>query len=160
LQTESLLAGRTALTADPTLLRNDWAWNGSAGQQVWGLGVPLIRLPFELAAQLTGAPGFPDRLGPLLALGGVAAAGLSAPRRLAGADAAGVATGGSLIIAAAVLLDPLLFGVAHTRMSVYEEAVLYLALAVLVLWRLLLAAADELTLGRGLLLGAWAGFTI
>ena len=31
-------------------------------QQVWGLGVPCWRLPFEALAKLFGQPAFPDRL--------------------------------------------------------------------------------------------------
>jgi hypothetical protein len=40
----------------------DLAWHDGGVQQVWGLGVPIWRLPFEILAKLFGRPAFPDRL--------------------------------------------------------------------------------------------------
>ena len=61
LQTAALLRGSLALQGVPHGQRYDWAW-GRGSQQVWGLGMPLLRLPFEAAAQLLGGFGFPDAL--------------------------------------------------------------------------------------------------
>jgi hypothetical protein len=61
-QTEALLHGNLALSDSPWRLTHDLAWSGGGVQQVWGLGVPAWRLPFELAARACGQEGFPDRL--------------------------------------------------------------------------------------------------
>src|SRR5947207_641950 len=61
-QTEALLAGRFALSTNPADTEFDHAWAEGGVQQVWGLGVPLWRLPFEIAARAFGQPAFPDRL--------------------------------------------------------------------------------------------------
>jgi hypothetical protein len=62
LQTDALLAGDIALSSSPTGMEHDLAWGRGGVQQVWGLGVPLWRLPFEVAARILGQPAFPDRL--------------------------------------------------------------------------------------------------
>jgi len=61
-QTDALLEGSLALHDTPTALRNDLAWHNGSVHQVWGLGVPCWRLPFELLARMCGQSGFPDRL--------------------------------------------------------------------------------------------------
>ena len=54
--------GSFALDNDPRTLGYDMAWAEGGVQQVWGLGVPSWRLPFELIAKLFGYDAFPDRL--------------------------------------------------------------------------------------------------
>ena len=61
-QTAAMLQGSFALSDDPRRLGYDMAWVDGAVQQVWGLGVPSWRLPFELLAKLFGSGAFPDRL--------------------------------------------------------------------------------------------------
>jgi hypothetical protein len=56
------LTGKLALSDSPTTLGFDMAWAEGGVQQVWGLGVPLWRLPFELFARLCGGSAFPDRI--------------------------------------------------------------------------------------------------
>ena len=46
-QTEAMLQGSFALDSDPRRLGYDMAWAEGGVQQVWGLGVPGWRLPFE-----------------------------------------------------------------------------------------------------------------
>src|SRR5690242_5644947 len=61
LQTEAMLRGALALQATPHGQMADWAW-GNGSQHVWGLGVALLRLPFEAIAKVAGQVGFPDRI--------------------------------------------------------------------------------------------------
>lgn len=61
LQVQAFMRGELALQAVPYGHRHDWAW-GNGIQQVWGLGVPLIQLPFEFFSRLFGLFGFPDRI--------------------------------------------------------------------------------------------------
>ena len=59
-QTNALLLGHLALRDSPAQHLHDWAWNDGA-HQVFGLGVPLLRLPFEAVARIFHQS-FPDRL--------------------------------------------------------------------------------------------------
>jgi hypothetical protein len=61
-QTEALLRCETPLSRNIADLSWDMAWSEGGVQQVWGLGIPLWRLPFELLARAVGQPAFPDRL--------------------------------------------------------------------------------------------------
>ena len=61
-QTEAFLRCETALSRNIADLSWDMAWSEDGVQQVWGLGVPTWRLPFELLARAVGQPAFPDRL--------------------------------------------------------------------------------------------------
>lgn len=61
LQTEAFMRGELALQPVPYGHRIDWVW-GNGIHQVWGLGVPIIKLPFEIIAKLFGSFGFPDSI--------------------------------------------------------------------------------------------------
>lgn len=61
-QTEALLHGHVAVAQDATGIAWDLAYANGKVQQVWGLGVPFWRLPFEALARLFGERAFPDRL--------------------------------------------------------------------------------------------------
>jgi len=63
-QTDAFLRGELALSHNPADLRlsGDLCWSQRGVQQVWGLGIPLWRLPFEALARACGQPAFPDRL--------------------------------------------------------------------------------------------------
>lgn len=61
LQTQAFMRGELAIQPVPYGHRHDWAW-GNGMQQVWGLGVPIIQLPFEIIARVFGFCGFPDRI--------------------------------------------------------------------------------------------------
>ena len=116
MQTEALLDGTFALQPTPHGQRADWAW-GNGSQHVWGLGVGLVRLPFEAAARLVGAVGFPDRVTLLLAFVGVtlfcarAFPSLSPLERVA--------------IAVVIVATPAFITLCRTRLAVYEESVAY-----------------------------------
>jgi hypothetical protein len=61
-QTEALMKGDLAVSRSVADLKFDHTWSEQGVHQVWGLGVPLWRLPFEAAAKLCGFDGFPDRI--------------------------------------------------------------------------------------------------
>ena len=67
-QTEALVHGRLALSYSPYELQHDLSWSGGGVQQVWGLGVPFWRVPFELISHAFGRRGFPDRVAFAVAL--------------------------------------------------------------------------------------------
>ena len=63
LQTNALLQGKLSLSPQPFGIPVDFIWAGQHGMhQNWGLGVPLLRLPFEWGARLCSLGLFPDRL--------------------------------------------------------------------------------------------------
>src|ERR1041385_2270998 len=70
-QTDALLRGEFALSRNPadlTLVPWDLCWSQGGVQQVWGLGIPFWRLPWEGLAKLAGLQMFPDRIAPGLFL--------------------------------------------------------------------------------------------
>ena len=67
-QTDALLQGRLSLSSSPANVAFDMAWSEGGVQQVWGLGVPIWRLPFELVARIFSLPAFPDRIALLFAI--------------------------------------------------------------------------------------------
>jgi len=62
LQTNAFLNGHLSLSSQPFGYKQDFVWNGHGLQQNWGLGVPLLRFPFEWASNQLGLRDFPDRL--------------------------------------------------------------------------------------------------
>lgn len=67
-QTQAMLHGQLALSPSPTDIKQDYAWGVGGVQQVWGLGVPLWRLPFEAGGHLLGLTAFPDRIALAIAI--------------------------------------------------------------------------------------------
>lgn len=68
MQAEALTQGHFAISAHIQDTLFDTAWYGGSGvQQVWGLGMAMWILPFELAARLLGCDSCPDII-PLISL--------------------------------------------------------------------------------------------
>jgi hypothetical protein len=61
-QTEELLKGNLSLSQNPENTTLDLVLYNGKVQQVWGYGVPLLRLPFEVLAKICGFRFFPDRI--------------------------------------------------------------------------------------------------
>ncbi len=62
LQTNAFLNGKLFLSPRPYGAIFDTLWTEHGMSQNWGLGVPLLRLPFEWSARLCGQSLFPDKL--------------------------------------------------------------------------------------------------
>ena len=130
LQTDAFLKAKLSLSSHPFGLPFDYIWTGHAMHQNWGLGVPLLRLPFEWGAQLCGWGPFPDRLTLFFYLIlMVIILNVSIRRVLGTFGIGGYSAGGLLLrwyLTALVLFSPsmsdLLF---RTGSNVYEEAVFY-----------------------------------
>ncbi len=139
MQTEAFLQGNLAVSDNLADLLHDHTWSQDGIHQVWGLGVPLWRLLFELLAKGLGWEAFPDRLAFGLFVCLVVFLLLRAlVNPLASSE------GETSFIAAAVLLLFLFFppfvSLLQVRGAVWEEAVAYsylyalLLLALLVRW--------------------------
>ena len=61
-QTDALIDFRLSLGNDVNDLLHNYTWTNQSINQVWGLGVPIWRLPFEIMARLLGYDTFPDRV--------------------------------------------------------------------------------------------------
>ena len=61
-QTDALIDHRLSLGNDVNDLVKNHTWTNQSINQVWGLGVPIWRYPFEIMASLFGYDTFPDRL--------------------------------------------------------------------------------------------------
>jgi hypothetical protein len=148
-QTEALLSGSLALHDDPRKVGYDMAWAEDGVQQVWGLGVPVWRLPFELLAKFSGVAAFPDRVALAAAIIVVSyallrlAVPLSKPERLVGA----------LLL---VLFPPFLT-LCRTRFDVYEEAEAYMYLTGIAIFALMLWFMRRPTLASYANLGLCSG---
>lgn len=158
-QTEAMLHGSLALDDDPRTLGYDMAWAEGGIQQVWGLGVPSWRLPFELIAKLFGYAAFPDRL----ALAAALALLVYALFRLLvfppGANPVTQikrrpeALAGVLLL----ILFPPLLALCRTKFDVYEEAQAYMYFAALALFAATLSFLRRPTLTRYVILAAFSG---
>ncbi|MBF0594965.1 MAG: hypothetical protein HQL22_08345 [Candidatus Omnitrophica bacterium] len=141
LQTNAFLEGRLSLSHYPFGLPLDYIWTGKAMYQNWGLGVPLLRLPFEWGARLCGHFGFPDRLILAFYLLVMLAVLNSATKRILGVMGIGGCWGlGFLIrwfILAWVLFAPGMTELLKTRFTCYDETVFYGCLYAYVLLSLL-----------------------
>ena len=159
-QTEAMLHGSFALGEDPRILGYDMAWVDGGVQQVWGLGVPSWRVPFELLSKLFGYTAFPDRLAltAAMALLIYALFRLLVPLSQESDAWANIkrhpeAMAGVFLL---VLFPPFL-ALCRTRFDVYEEVQAYTYLAGIGLFALTLWFVRRPTFAKYLLLAGCAG---
>lgn len=124
LQTEALLKGHICLSEVPDDLDFDLVWFDGRVQQVWGLGVPVLRLPFEAAARIVNV-GFPDRVVFALAFWAVCILSVTTWRSYSFGT---LERGGTVVAVGAFVVCfafPPLLSLCLTRFHVYEETVAY-----------------------------------
>lgn len=134
LETEALRHGTFALQPLPHGQMADWAW-GNGSQHVWGLGVALVRFPFEVVAHAFGAVGFPDRVTLLLAFVATSLLCARAFRRERAFE--------RFVLVLVVAGTPAFVTLCRTRLAVYEESVAYAHLWAVAMACLLLIQADR-----------------
>jgi hypothetical protein len=130
-QTDAFLRGHIALSDSPAAIMHDYCWVNGGMQQVWGLGVPAWRLPFEVLSKLCGYSDFPDRVTFAFAYALAAWLIIKAFTGTPGTDLqSGESSAthswytsvGSIAI---LLAFPPFITLCRTRFAVYEEAVAY-----------------------------------
>jgi hypothetical protein len=159
-QTDAFLEGSVALGSNPAKLDWDWAWWDGASQQVWGLGVPAWRLPFEAVARLLGYSAFPDRIAFIVALFTTTyvVLGIFLPRRFLSHPFRSIRDRPATVIAPLLLiLSPAFVNLCCTRFWVYEEAQAYAYLAAIGILAVTISFTTNPTLFRFLLLAFMAG---
>lgn len=148
-QVDALLDGRLALTHEPAGLYHDLAWTDDGGvQQVWGLGAPLLQVPFEVVGRLIGWSPLPDRIA---LVGWLVFVFWVLLRAFPGWQAVG-----AFLVSA---LMPPIITMLRGRCQVYEDAALYAHTSALVLLAGLVIFARAPTTRRYLILLACAGAT-
>lgn len=164
-QTDALLNGHLALSDNVHDLRFDHTWSKGGVQQVWGLGVPFWRLPFEAASRLFDWEAFPDRIafGVFALLVGFVSLKVwigNADAPLAGGEGGSAwhlirGFGAGLFI---LLLFPPFLTLLQTRSAVWEEAVSYEYLFAVLQLALLVAFIRRPSAARLLIVCGLAGF--
>lgn len=125
LQVEALLGGRLSLSSSIERIDHGLTWHDGQINQVWGLGVPIWMLPFELAYRLFGGRTFPDRVALLAAMALVAwyaSHGGAAVAKVLRSRAAGIT------FVYLVLLFPPLWNLILGPRAIFEQTVLYACL--------------------------------
>jgi hypothetical protein len=158
LQLRAWFSGRLALASHPAGTWYDFVWGRGGIHTPWGLGVPILALPFHVVARALGAPGFPDQLRFLIFYAATVAL-LS--RALAGARRIGsgrlIASGAT---AAFVVSFPTYVGMVASRLGTYEQTIAIGALWNLVLLSSLLLLLERTTTRRFILVCAASAFAI
>ena len=149
-EVDAMLQGSLAVSQQPSALGHDLAWAEGGVQQVWGLGVSLWRLPFEMAARACGQGGFPEMLALALAIG-LVARGLLGTIVSCGNHGLGWNRARVLWLAGAaalVLFFPPFLNLLRSKFQVYEEVIAYEYLIGLGLAAGLMGLAQRPTRGR------------
>ncbi len=135
MQTSALVEGHFSLGNALSMIQHDNTWSDGGVHQVWGLGVPFLRLPFELLARVFGFDPFPDQL--ILAFWLFCVTFWGYRVMVLGRVGAKIENSGSSLcvdffsrnVALFLLLFfPILITLLSSRMEVYEEALVYTCL--------------------------------
>ncbi len=139
LQIDAFLSGRLALQDHPFFRVHDWVWGRGSYYQLWGLGTPVLQMPWELLARLFGLPGMPERIIFVIYYAlclPLFMAGIQSGRRPAGSAGTAIMFQNSLWLAAIALAPPFM-ALVYTRFGEYEEAIAFGCLWALALLSLL-----------------------
>jgi hypothetical protein len=162
-QTDALLRGQIALSNSLKDLRFDMAWIEGAVQQVWGLGVPLWRTPFEVCARLGGWRSFPDQIAFAIAFFIVAYATTRSFLLSKNGKRPWLKTvhdfrqPGRILATLMLLFFPPFLNLCSGRFEVYEEAVAYGYLFAVGLFLALRRLANDCTPANFLVVAALSG---
>ena len=130
-QVDALLGGSFSLSRAPSMLAHDLCWSRGGVHQVWGLGMAMWQLPFDVVARAVGGERFPDVFTLAIALGLGAWTLLWAlyqcKSEFSESEARTWSTQLILTVGAATLflLFPPFINLLHSRFAVYEEVVAY-----------------------------------
>lgn len=133
LQVRAFLSGRVALLPHPGAAAHDYFWGRGGMHTAWGLGVPILAIPFHLVGRLFGAPGCPDSIRFLILYAMTAVVLARALHGLSRYEARGL--GASCAAAAFVMTFPTYVGMVSSRFQIYEQTI-----AIGALWSVLLLA--------------------
>ena len=158
LQVRSFLSGRLAIVPHPLGGGHDYDWGRGGLHTAWGLGVPILALPFHIVARWFGAPGFPDHVRFLFLYAMTTFVLVRALHATAPEEPNALVA--SSLAAAFVMVFPTFIGLLAARFRIYDETI-----ATGALWSILLLAGvllllERSTPGRLATVCAAAGFSI
>jgi hypothetical protein len=162
-QSQALLRGKLALSSHPSDLALNLSWSEEGVQQVWGLGIPLWRMPFEILAKVAGHSSFPDRIVLGLSLGIVAFIGLQkAIHPVLGSSKDSppqifAVCIGALVELSLLLAFPPFLSLLQARGEVFEEVLIYAYLYGLFLAYSVMAVEGQANWLQLVWLGVFAG---
>ena len=127
LQVQSFFEGKFNVGESIEELREDHTWFNQKVQQASGLGVPILRLPFEALAKIYGAgeEGFPDLLIFLIFYILLAVLTLKAMKLLASKLDMKYQTYFAYLTTLLITLFPPFIAILRSRFSIYEEVIAY-----------------------------------
>jgi hypothetical protein len=125
LQTDAILAGHLSLSSSVEEIDHGLTWHNDQVNQVWGLGVALWNLPFELIFRLSGDSPCPDRI-PLICLvvlvaWYVAHTGFVVSKQLNSMTA-------GILFVCGILFFPSMWNLILGRQAIFEQTILYACL--------------------------------
>lgn len=133
LQLRAWLSGRLAPIPLPVARAYDYVWGRGGLHVTWGLGLPIVGIPFHLVARLFGAPGFPDHVRFLILYAATVALFARALHRTSRDEPSALAA--SIATAGLFLAFPTFVGLLAARFLIYDQVI-----AVGALWTVLLLA--------------------
>jgi len=123
-QVQAFLLGELSLSRNPFDISHDHTWSAGGVNQVWGLGVPILQLPFSGSAGLFGFNSFPERVTWLFYY-----TLFIFLTFLVGQDWIRQESRGGLAVILTFCLFPPFIGLVGSRFQIYEEVVAYAYLA-------------------------------
>jgi hypothetical protein len=157
LQVRAFLSGSLALFPHPGAAEIDNDWGRGGMHQAWGLGVPILAVPFHLLGRLVGAPGFPDNVRFLILY---CATTIVLARAIHRASRGGEgSTVASCAAATFVMVFPTFVGLVSSRFMIYEQTIATGALWSVLLLAGVLMLVERCTPARLLAVCAAAGFS-
>lgn len=140
LQSQAFLRGELFLYKEPYFPQMDLVWRDGV-HQAWGLGLPLLRLPFDALAWLIQSSGFPDRVLFLIIFSLVSLLLLQWARDSKEASTEVRLT--KTLVALGFLFSGPFLSLVRTRFHIYEETAAYGYLFVVALIIHLLKTLDD-----------------
>ena len=141
LQLRAWFSGRLAPGPHPVGDWYDYVWGRGGMHSNFGLGLPILAIPFHALARAFGAPGFPDEVRFLIFYALTGALFTRALHRASRVEPTALVA--SAAVSTFLLLFPTLVGLLATRFLIYEQTI-----AVGALWSVLLLAGVLLLLER------------
>lgn len=132
LQTDAFLQGKLFLSSRPFGILWDFIYTERGMHQNWGLGVPLLKLPFECIAKMCKFYYFPSRVIALFYIALMIVVTNFGLKRIL--SSTGLATHHSMYfiirwgLIAWFLFSPLVSGLIHSGFCIYEETIFYVCL--------------------------------
>jgi hypothetical protein len=157
LQLRAWFSGRLAPISHPEGGWYDYVWGRGGLHTNWGLGLPILGVPFHAVARLFGAPGFPDHARFLILYAITMALLTRALHRTARSEPTALIA--SAAAAGFVLVFPTFVGLIEARFLIYEQTIAVGALWNVLLLAGILALLERSTTPRLMAVCAAAAFT-